>query len=167
MKLQTHGRVTVLLLFLISVHVMEKKKAFEFISSKDNNIITTATLVNIPPDNLPDVFVICSTHRQTQFNTVNTHSFYTIYEDEEFTKPWFMVGFWTNNTLWAFVKAQSWVKLSTLPIEFSIEWITVCIEIDVMKHTITSSIGGITFDIATNVTSLVPQPRLNLKLGKH
>ena len=161
-----YGKVTLLLILPISFHVMGKK-VFEFTSGKRNNNITTATLVNIPPDNLPDVFVICSTHRQTQFNTVNTHSFYTIYEDEDFTKPWFMVGFWTNNTMWALVKELSWVKLSTLPVEFSIEWITVCIEIDAVKSTVASSIGGLTFDMAKNVTSLQSPPRLNLKLGKH
>ena len=161
-----YGKVTLLLILSISFHAMGKK-VFEFTSGKSNNNITTATLVNIPSDNLPNVFAICSTHRQTQFNTVNTHSFYTIYEDEDFTKPWFMVGFWVNNTMWALVKEISWVKLSTLPVDFSIEWITVCIEIDAVKSTIVSSIGGLTFDMAKNVTSLQTPPRLNLKLGKH
>ena len=66
-------------------------KIFKF-QKKENTTskeISTATLKNIPKEKLPNSFVICSTHKQEEFNTKNTRIMYSIYSNEDFQERWF------------------------------------------------------------------------------
>ena len=140
---------------------------FDFTTEKDtkSETITTARLITKSLKSLPDAFIICSTHHQKEFNTRNTHSLYTVYENEIYEKSWFSIGFWSYGRLWAYVNDKEWYQLSTLPSEFSLDWITICIELDITMSTLSSSIGGVTYDVAQNVTGLYRSPKFNLVLG--
>ena len=73
-------------------------KAFIFHDTEDGNL-TTATLTNAPREPLPEHFLICSSHNQQQIDTPNTYvSGYVLYDDSDFTNPWFNIKY-TNNLI--------------------------------------------------------------------
>ena len=52
-------------------------KVFKFKEgSTDNNTLSSATLVNASEAPLPDHFVICSSHKQQQVDTINANNIY-------------------------------------------------------------------------------------------
>ena len=156
------------LLFILScLYHQYPKRVFIFDNKNNSNDaeLSSATLTNKPLDNLPEHFIICSTHNQEKFHTPDTHTLYVIYWDENFQIPWFSIGFWGHAGLWANVNNTYWYDISTLPTELLDDWITVCLEIDSVKRTISTSIGGDTFHKILNVKGLEERPKLNLQLG--
>ena len=142
-------------------------KIFKF-QEKENTTskeISTATLKNIPKEKLPNFFVICSTHKQEEFNTKNTRIMYSIYSNEDFQERWFSIGLWANNKLWVNVKTLNWYSFSILPLHLSMDWFTICVEIDTIEKSISASIGGGKLHKVYNVTSLDEPPRLHLRIG--
>ena len=156
-------------IFLISSLLFNglPKKIFNFpkITNYINEKISTVNLSNIPTKELPDIFVICSTHKQEEFNTKNTRIMYSIYSDEDFDELWFSIGLWANNKLWVNVKNLHWYPFSYLPAHLVLDWFTICIEINTIRQSISASIGGENLHKVENITSLDKPPRLYLKMG--
>ena len=70
-------------------------RVFTFFEDSSATIdLSSATPTNAPEKPLPDHFIICSSHNQQQIDTLNTRTIYVLYEDSDFTKPWFAIGVW-------------------------------------------------------------------------
>ena len=87
---------------------------FEKTSGVSNSELSAATLENKEPTMLPHQFILCSSHFQREVNTPSTHTIYVIYEDEEVVTPWFSIGVWTGNFLWANIENSHWYNLGRL-----------------------------------------------------
>ena len=126
---------------------------------------STMTLTNVPNQTLPKIFTICSTHKQFEWNTDNTHHIYTVYRDENHKHPWFSIGFWESRSLWARMDSSIWYNTGNfLPLEMIQGWITICVEINEKNSTISSSIGGQSVVVA-KIGKIDTRPRFYLKLG--
>ena len=126
---------------------------------------STMTLTNVPNETLPEIFTICSTHKQFEWNTANTHHIYTIYRDENHEHPWFSIGFWESRTLWARMDSSIWYNTGNfLPLEMIRGWITICVQINDRDSTISSSIGGHSV-VVEKIGKIHERPRFYLKLG--
>ena len=159
---------SVKLLFIFScLYHQLPKRVFNFDEGNNTNDaeLSSAKLENKPLDNLPESFIICSTHHQDKFNTPDTHTWYVLYRDEDFQIPWFSIGFWSYQRLWASLNNTYWYEVSHLPSTLIDDWITICVEIDTVQRTISTSIGGETFHKTENVKGLEERPKLNLRLG--
>ena len=131
----------------------------------NSETFSTMTLRNVPTENLPKIFTICSTHQQSEWNTPNTHHIYTVYEDANYTKPWFSIGFWERRTFWARIDTIWYNIGNILPLAMTQDMITICIEINDRDSTISSSIGGHSAAVQ-NIAKMPDQmPRFFLKLG--
>ena len=102
-------------------------------------------------DFLPEHFLICSSHSQQLSHTPspNTNTVYVLYENSNYTKPWFSFGFWyyrPDYVLGVFIRFH-WYKLGKVTRETFLHWVHVCVEVD------------------TNVQGLTPVPKLLLRLG--
>ena len=88
---------------------------FEFIENdlEPTSELSSAVLANKPSIKVPEHFILCSSHFQSQIDTKNTHTIYVLYQDENMTIPWFNIGFWANNQLWLNVKGM-WHNLGRL-----------------------------------------------------
>ena len=118
----------------------ESIKVYEFFEKNpglsDISYITMNVSVSIK-----DKIAICSSHKQMQSN-LNTTTLYTIYEDKEFQKPWFLLGFW-GESLWAQENLGIWHLLGTLHKKTDfISWINMCIEIDFKERKFSVSLNG-------------------------
>ena len=156
-----------LLFFFSCLYHKLPKRVFNFDEGNNANDVelSSAKLENKPLDNLPESFIICSTHHQDKFNTPDTHTWYVLYRDEDFQIPWFSIGFWSYQRLWASLNNTYWYEVSHLPSTLIDDWITICVEIDTVQRTISTSIGGETFHKTENVKGLEERPKLNLRLG--
>ena len=153
-------------IFSLLIHGMSIK-IFTFDKQKtmENDVFSTVTLTNVPNKTLPEIFTICSTHRQYEFNTDNTHYIYTVYQDENHRNPWFSIGFYESRSLWALMNDTVWYEVGYLPVEMTLDWITICIEIDALNLTISSSIGGGMPSVPQRIEKIDVLPRFYLKLG--
>ena len=160
------------LFFFCSFHVsLSRSLAVKTIEFNEDNLESTSAfsssiLANKPVIKLPDHFIICSSHYQAHMNTKNTHTIYVIYQDENFTTPWLSIGIWKENKLWANVMHETWHILGNLQSENLFEWIHICLEIDLVKKTIFTSINGKDFGI-TSVLGMNPpvDAGFNIRLG--
>ena len=142
---------------------------FEFIENdlEPTSELSSAVLANKPSIKVPEHFILCSSHFQSQIDTKNTHTIYVLYQDENMTIPWFNIGFWTNNQLWLNVIGQNmWHNLGRLQSRDMFEWIHICLETDMVKETVVASINGNKFGV-TNVLGLNPSVDIafNIRLG--
>ena len=144
-------------------------KVFKFKEgSTDNNTLSSATLVNASESPLPDHFVICSSHKQQQVDTINANNIYVLYEDSNFTKPWISIGFYYHvNALWANIRylQNIWYRLGYATREAFLHWIHICVEVDSINAKIRTSINGGNVTTVSNVKGLTPVPKLYLRLG--
>ena len=143
-------------------------KIFEFNINplESTSILSSAVLSNKPMIILPEHFIICSSHYQTHMNTKNTHTIYVLYQDENLTIPWLNIGIWTEGTLWANLMHDTWHILGKIQSQDLFEWIHICLEIDLVKKTISTRINGNDFGMIT-VLGMNPSPGvgLNIRLG--
>lgn len=89
-----------------------------------------------------------------------------MYQDENLTIPWLNIGIWSEDTLWANVMHDTWHILGKIQSQDLFEWIHICLEIDVVNKTISTSINGKDFG---NLTVLGMNPSndvgFNIRLG--
>ena len=119
---------------------------------------------------LPDHFLICSSHSQKLGHTPssNTNTIYVLYEDSNFTKPWFSFGFWyyrPDYVLWVYIRFHHWYKMGKVTRETFLHWVHICVEVDTIKGVLRASINGGNVTTVTNVEGLTPVPKLHLRLG--
>ena len=125
---------------------------------------SAATLESQITPQLPNEFVLCSSHFQREVNTKSTRTVYVIYEDEEFVTPWFNIGIWSENFLWANIEHNYWYAIGQVSDEEFAGWIHICLKIDIDKHEIETSINGKSFN-KTQVRKFQVVPKFNLKIG--
>ena len=158
-----------LLFFLHSLSCSLALNTIEFIENdlETTSELSSAVIANRPLIKVPKHFILCSSHFQTQIDTKNTHTIYVIYQDENMTIPWFNIGFWANNVLWANIMQQnSWHNLGSLESEDLYEWINICLEVDMVNETMSANINGNKFGVI-NVSGISPSVDLafNIRLG--
>ena len=154
--------------FLVSHSCSLAVKTIEFNGHnlKSTSTLSSAVLANKPMIKLPEHFIICSSHYQRQVDTKNTHTIYVIYQDENFTLPWLNIGFWKENILWANVMHDTWHILGNLQSQDLLEWIHICLEIDLVKKTISTSVNGKDYGIINVVGMDFPvDAGFNIRLG--
>ena len=125
---------------------------------------SAATLESQITPQLPNEFVLCSSHFQREVNTKSTRTIYVIYEDEEFVTPWFNIGIWSENYLWANIEHNYWYAIGQVSDEDYAGWIHICLKIDINKLEIETSINGKSFN-KTQVRKFQVVPKFNLKIG--
>ena len=141
-------------------------KVFTF--NKDNSAInemSSASMSNVPRDNLPDHFMICSSHTQQQIDTPHTRAIYVLFKDPNFTKPWFSIGFYRLNKLWANTNFAAFHSLGNVTRETFLSWIHICVEVDTIAGIMRASVNGGNVTTVHNVHDLAPTPKLYLRLG--
>ena len=134
-------------------------KVYKFHETKE---LSSASFIS---GNLPDHFIICSSHNQQQINTPNSRAVYVLYEDPKFMRPWLSIGFYNNNVLWANVKFINWYSFHKEARETFLYWVHICIEVDTKTSTLKASVNGGNVTTVTNVQGLTPAPPLYLRLG--
>ena len=142
-------------------------KAFIFHDTEDGNL-TTATLTNAPREPLPEHFLICSSHNQQQIDTPNTYvSGYVLYEDSDFTNPWFNIKYDRFGQLEINIKYNNVYFMGHVTLETFLYWIHTCVEVDTITGTLRASANGVLLKTIDNNQGLksTPAPRLNLRLG--
>ena len=139
-------------------------KMFEFNKNLgvSDSEFSAATLQN--KELIPKQFILCSSHFQREVNTPSTHTIYVIYEDEKFLTPWFNIGIWTENYLWANIENSDWYNLGKLLKGDFADWIHICLKFDIDKQEIETSINGRSHT-KTRVGKFQKVPKLNLKIG--
>ena len=141
-------------------------KVFNFKESQhSDDTISTVSISNPPSQELPDHFVICSSHFQRTYDTPNTYAVYIIFEDEQFKKPWFSFAFWDDGELFVESRKKHFYFLGTVPGYVFLHWIHLCIEVSVKEGILTSYLGGKILKQHKEAKHLKPIPKLNLRLG--
>ena len=131
---------------------------------EDTQQISAAKLSNYPEEILPQQFVICSSSLQGRIG-VNTKTLYVIYHDENYQDPWLSIGFWEKGVLWANIENMEWYLLGQVLVTDLFRWIHICVEIDLIKSTIKTSINGKNTTIVQDVKKISNVPKLYLVLG--
>ena len=129
--------------------------------------LSSAVLANKPLIKVPEHFILCSSHFQSDFNTKNTYTIYVLYQDENMTIPWLNIGFWQNEQLWLNVmQKDGWFVLGNLESQNLFEWIHICLEIDMVNETVSASINGKKYGV-TNTEGINPSVdfAFNIRLG--
>ena len=126
--------------------------------------ISAAKLSNYPEEILPQQFVICSSSLQGRIG-LNTKTLYVVYEDENYRDPWLSIGFWEKGVLWANIEDMKWYLLGEVMVSDLFRWIHICVEIDLAKSTIKTSINGKNTTIVQDVKKISSVPKLYLVLG--
>ena len=161
-------RFLFLLFFLDSLSCNLAVNTFEFVENDLEPIseLSYAVLANKPSIKLPEHFILCSSHFQSQIDTKNTHTIYVLYQDENMTIPWFNIGFYANNQLWVGTGQDIWHNLGKLESQDLFEWIHICLEIDLVNETMSASINGKKFGV-TDVLGISPSVDIafNIRLG--
>ena len=126
--------------------------------------ISSAKLKNYPEEILPQQFVLCSSSLQGRIG-VDTKTIYVIYNEENYQHPWLSIGFWEKGVLWANLEDREWYLLGQVMVSDLFRWIHICVEIDLMKSTIKTSINGKNNTIVHDVKKISDIPKLYLVLG--
>ena len=120
-------------------------------------------------DNLPQHFLICSSHTQHQINTPSTRTIYVLYQDSQFTKPWLSIGFWYCNSIPCLnvnVNFSGWYELGIVTREKFLSWVHICVEVDMVNATLRAAVNGDVLKTVHNVPGLnPPHSKLNMRLG--
>ena len=137
-------------------------------SAKDE--LSSASLTDVPSEPLPAHFAICSSHTQQLIDTPNTRTVYVLYEDSNFTRPWFSIGFYNQGQgrykLFANTKFNFWYQLLwNVPREIFLDWIHICVDVDTVTSRLRTSLNGGNVTTVTDIQGLTPVPRLYLQLG--
>ena len=140
----------------------------EGISVKDE--LSSVSLTDVPSEPLPGHFAICSSHTQQLIDTPNTRTVYVLYEDSNFTRPWFSIGFYSQGQgrykLFANTKFNFWYQLLwNVPRETFLDWIHICVDVDTVTSRLRTSLNGGNVTTVTDIEGLTPVPRLYLQLG--
>ena len=130
----------------------------------DTQQISSAKLNNYPEEILPQQFVICSSSLQGRIGQ-DTKTLYVIYEDENYRDPWFSIGFWEKGVLWANFEDVEWYLLGQVLVSDLFRWIHICVEVDLIKSTIKTSINGKNTTIVKDMKKISDAPKLYLVLG--
>ena len=153
-------------LLLASVSLSLSIKVFNFkkTSSKTDGSFTEAKLENVPTENLPSQFTLCTSHLQGRIDQ-NTKTIFVIYRDQEHTQPWLSVGFWEEGLLWANLENEYWYLLYQIPVSRIFGWAHICTEIDLVEGVIRCSVNGLEVRQVEEVKRERLPPRLYLRLG--
>ena len=158
-------RLLFLLFFLDSLSYNLALNTFEFVRNdlEPTSEFSSAILANNPLIKLPEQFILCSSHFQSNINS-NTRTIYVLYQDENMTIPWINIGFWGDKHLWANIMNHgSWYNLGSLRSQDLFKWTHICIEIDLVKETMSASINGNKFGVI-NVSGINPSVDLILSI---
>lgn len=158
-------RMKAMIMIILISHI-NSGKTLTIIKSKpeDTQQISAAKLSNYPEEILPQQFIICSSSLQGRIG-VNTKTLYVIYDDENYQDPWLSIGFWEKGVLWANIENMEWYLLGQVLVTDLFRWIHICVEIDLMKSTIKTSINGKNKTIVQDVKKISNVPKLYLVLG--
>ena len=131
-------------------------------SAVDN--LSYVSLSNSPTDELPERFILCSSHIQRKIDNKN---FYVLYDDENV--PWFSLSIWEvggNITLWAEAKNGWWHNFGNTGKPWTNFWMHICIDIDLIAGKLSASINGRPIVTEEAAELLTDKPsKLNLILG--
>ena len=150
----------------LAFHLSTGKMIFEFNKNfgLSNSGFSAAILENQKPAKIPYQFILCSSHFQREVNTPSTHTIYVIYDDK-FVTPWFSIGIWSRNILWANIENRYWYKVGKVLQKDFANWIHICLKIDIDKQEIETSVNGRSFNkTVLRKFQKVPK-KLNLKIG--
>ena len=131
------------LCLLLAFHISTGKMIFEFNKNfgSSNSGFSAAILENQKPAKIPYQFILCSSHFQREVNTPSTQTIYVIYDDK-FVTPWFSIGIWSRNILWANIENRYWYKVGKVLQKDFANWIHICLKIDINKQEIETSVNG-------------------------
>ena len=94
----------------------------------------------------------------------NTHTIYVLYTDSSYLVPWFSIGIWSQNGLWVNVNNLDWIALGQIPSHLLLNWIHICLDINIVEGSIQTFIGGKTWSLIEDV-NLKPPEKIYLRLG--
>ena len=159
-------RLSYIILFLDLISRNLAIKTIEFVEKniKPTLELSSGVLENNSLIKVPEHFILCSSHFELHYDT---NSIYTLYQDENMTIQWFNIGFFHYNQLWVNVMHQDgWQHLGDLESQDLFEWIHICLEIDMVKETMSAGMNGKKYDII-KVAGINPSIDLsfNIKLG--
>ena len=148
------------------MHEIRCLKVLEFRNDENSNHTNFAILKNDGIIELQNNITICSTHKQDRVDTIHSRCIYVIYKDDSYQIPWFTIGFWSLGRLWANVANKDWYILGNATTEQFLDWMHICVEIDLSKKTLKATIQQKLFPTVFNVSGLTPGLKLNnFKLG--
>ena len=148
------------------MHEIRCLKVLEFRNDENSNHTNFAILKNDEIIELQNNITICSTHKQDRVDTIHSRCIYVIYKDDSYHTPWFTIGFWSLGRLWANVANKDWYILGNATTEQFLDWMHICVEIDLSKKTLKATIQQKLFPTVFNVSGLTPDLKLNnFKLG--
>ena len=156
-----------LFFLLLAIQDSAGTKLFEFEKTPGMSLLefSAASLESkYYEEHLPNEFILCSSHFQKEVNTKSTRTIYVIYEDEDFVIPWFNIGIWSENYLWANIEHNYWYALGQVSDEDFAGWIHICLNINIENYEIETSINGRSFN-KTQVRPFQDVPKFNLRIG--
>jgi hypothetical protein len=119
-------------------------RVYNFDASRElalNNPLSFATLSNSPENELPDRFILCTSHKQNMLD--DTSYFHMFGEDRQ---PWFSMVFLEQGSsvqLWTNLDKTGISHMVGVTVEPKIKvWYHICAGIDIAKATITIAING-------------------------
>ena len=99
------------------------------------------------------------------FKFQNTHTIYVLYTNSSFLVPWFSIGIWSQNGLWANVNDQEWINLGQISSQLLLNWLHICLNLNIVKGSIETFVGGKSLALAEGVKNLKPPGKVYLRLG--
>ena len=94
----------------------------------------------------------------------NTHNIYVLYTNSSYLVPWFSIGIWSQNALWANVNNLDWITLGNIPSSLLLNWIHICLDINIVEGSIQTFIGGKNWSLVEGII-LKPPEKIYLRLG--
>ena len=88
-----------------------------------------------------------------------------MYEDSDFTKPWFAIKYDRFGQLEVNTKYTNTYYMGQVTRETFLYWIHTCVEVDTTTATLRASVNGVSLKTIDHIQDLKPTPRLHLRLG--
>ena len=141
-------------------------KVFNFNKTLEgkNGSFSRALLKNVPEENLPRRFTICSSHLQGRISE-NTQAVFVVYQDNLHQVPWLSVAFWEEGILWANIDNKNWYMLEQVPVSEVFGWNHICTQLDLEHSLMRTSVNGRKASLVEEVRRTEILPRLHLSLG--
>ena len=151
-------KVVLLLTYLVAV--VPGIKYYSFRPSKTTSVISSATLTNSPVSELPDIFVLCTSHMEER---LEGNGYFQMYGEDG--RPWLSMslkeqGNTGSVNLWAYLGAGTKTKsyiLGQIPQARPKMWYHICVSVDTHNGTLEAAVNGnrLTQEINTKKESLL------------
>ena len=120
--------------------VASSMKVINFKESVGKQSISFSTISNSPSENLPNKFIICSSHLLEKISL--STGLYQIYGND--TQPWLSLSFWDydeNYSFWVYISGL-WFSVGKNISGLLHHWYHICIQIDAFSGKMTSAFNG-------------------------